>query len=153
MKKWTMRILGGLNILQFPAGIYFTAVLISWHWRHWPMPPSNIYWYFFYLFFGLNLALTALLAYLGWRLIWGDERAILITSLVLFLEIVSFFTSTVVFWLILPKYVPVFDIPGDLLAPQVLTGYPVIGLVITLLLAIRIRQKTVPKSVENLPAS
>ena len=87
MKKWTMRILGGLNILQFPAGTYYTAVLVSWHWRHWPTPPSNIYWFFFFLFFGINFALTALLAYLGWRLIRGDERAILITSLVLFMEL------------------------------------------------------------------
>ncbi len=153
MKKWTMRILGGFNILQFPAGIYYTAVVISWHWRHWPMPPSNIYWYLFILYFGLNLALIALLAYLGWRLIRGDEKAILNMSLVLFIEMLSFFTSVQVFWLALPKYVPVFDTPGDLLAPQVVTGYPVIGLLITLVLAIRIRLKAVPKSVENLPES
>jgi hypothetical protein len=135
MKRWTMRILGSLNILSFPAGIYYAAVAATWPWVHWSKPPSSIYWFFFLLFLVVNLALISLLAYLGVRLLKGDERAILRTSAVLFAEIVSFWLNMCVFWIWIPKYVPVFTSSGDLLAPQIVSGYVVIGLAVTLMLA------------------
>ena len=131
MKRWTMRILGSLNILSFPAGIYYAAVAATWPWVHWSKPPSSIYWFFFLLFLVVNLALISLLAYLGVRLLKGDERAILRTSAVLFAEIVSFWLNMCVFWIWIPKYVPVFTSSGDLLAPQIVSGYVVIGLAVT----------------------
>ena len=90
---------------------------------------------FFLLFLVVNLALISLLAFLGVRLLKGDEGAILCTSAVLFAEIVSFWLNMCVFWMWLPKYVPVFTSSGDLLAPQIVTGYVLIGLAITLMLA------------------
>jgi hypothetical protein len=152
MKKWTMRILGGLNILSFLTGICYIALATTRPWVHWVKPPSNIYWFIFVLFLVVNLALISLLAYLGVRLLKGDEAAILHTSAVLFAEIVSFFLSTFVFWYHFPKYVPVFDTCTDLLGPQIVTGYPVLGLVVTLVLAMRIRRNAADNVTTSLPS-
>ncbi len=137
MKRWTMRILGGLNILYFAAGIYYTVVMLLPHRHHWSQPPSSNYWFFFFLFFIFNFALVALWAYFGVRLIRGHDEAILFTASVLLAECISFWLSTAVFWNALPKYYPLFDSSSDLLAPQIITLYPVIGLAVTLVLAIR----------------
>ncbi len=131
-----MRILGGLNILYFAAGISYTVVMLLWHRHHWSQPPSSSYWFFFFLFFAINFVLVALLAYFGLKLIKGQDSAILFTSSVLLAECISLWLSTSVFWLGLPKYIPVFDASSDLLAPQMVTLYPVIGLAVTLALAI-----------------
>ena len=99
--------------------------------------PSKHYWLFFFLFFIFNSALIGLLAYFGVKLIKGDDAAILLTSAVLLAEFMSFVLGTMVFWVGLRKYVPFLDTSADPLAPQILTGYPMIGLIVTLVLAIR----------------
>jgi succinate dehydrogenase hydrophobic anchor subunit len=137
MKRWMMRVSGGLNILNCAAGIYFTAVAVRLQWHHWSQPPSKHYWLFFFLFFIFNSALIGLLAYFGVKLIKGDDAAILLTSAVLLAGFMSFVLGTMVFWVGLPKYVPFLDTSADPLAPQILTGYPMIGLIVTLVLAIR----------------
>jgi len=106
----------------------------------------------FVLFLVVNLALISLLAYLGVRLLKGDEAAILHTSAVLFAEIVSFFLSTYVFWYHFPKYVPVFDTCTDLIGPQIVTGYPVLGMVVTLVLAMRIRRNAADNATTSVPS-
>jgi hypothetical protein len=141
MKKWTMRILGSLNIVCFLTGICYTVLAATRPWVHRVKPPSDIYWLIFALFLGVNLVLISMLAYFGVRLLKGDETAILHTSAVFSAEIMSFILSTSLFWYHFPKYVPEFDTCADIFAPQILTGYPVIGIVATLVLAMRIRWK------------
>ena len=77
------------------------------------------------------------LGYLGIHMIRGNESAIRDTALILSVEIVYFCAGVIVFWLLFPSPVigvGFIGIARSALDPQVVTGYPVWGLISMLLL-------------------
>jgi hypothetical protein len=139
MKQWVMRIVGVLNLLCSVLGIFYFAIQLSWHWHRWPGAPSFFDWLVFLALSAVNISLVVYLGFLGVRLLRKDRAAIRSTSIVLAIELIYFFASTVLFWLILPPSkasltIGFWGMAQDPLAPQILTAYPLIGLVVTLLL-------------------
>ena len=145
MQTWTMRILGVLNIMYVAIGIWFSAIMVWAHWRNWPGNPSSLDWAVFVFLYAISPLMIASLAYLGMRLIRKDARAILQLGLLFVAEMVYFFVLTTVTWLILPMSlskiaVGFWGLSQDPLAPQVVTGYPLLGLVLTLVLLLMRRK-------------
>lgn len=130
-----MKIFGCLNVLFGIGGVYYFVLRVSW--RNWPGSPSTLNWLVFVLISAVTLALMGYLSYLGIRLFRGDRSALSPTALVLLLELFYFAISVVLFWIVLSNRqitVGFFGIASSALDPQVVTGYPLWGLVSMVLL-------------------
>ena len=138
--RWVLRIFGGLNILLGIYGMYYFAFMIEMHLGKWPGNPSHFDWAIFVALSSTSTFLVFYLGYLGVRLMIKRDVAILWqVCLVFILEIGYFFADTFVTWNLTPisrSHISVgfWGIAMDPLAPQVITGYPVIGLVVALAL-------------------
>ena len=149
MWPWTMRIFGGINILAAMFGIYYFALMIDIHWGRWPGNPSHFDWAVFVALSLLSTFLVVYLAYLGVRLIRQDAAALRGVCLIAVLEIAYFFADTFVTWNLMPFSaskisgeisVAFWGIAEDPLAPQIVTGYPLIALVAAAILIIMQRR-------------
>jgi hypothetical protein len=140
MTQWIVRLIGALNILYGSLGVIYFALMLSWHWHKWPGAPSPRDWFVFLVLSALSITLIAYLIFLGIRLLQNDRTAIRSTSTVLAIELIYFLATTVLFWLILPPSkasvaIGFWEMAQDPLAPQIITAYPLIGLLVTLILS------------------
>jgi hypothetical protein len=129
-----MRILGGLNVLAALLGIWYAATMIQMHWGRWPGNPNHSQWAVFLGLSAISFFLIVYLAYLGVKLIRGDTKALWKVALILVVEMVYFFIQTTITWLILPESmskiaVGFYGMAEDPIAPQIVTGYSLIGLI------------------------
>ena len=136
--SWALRIFGGLNILPGIAGMYYFAVMIEMHWGKWPGNPTPLDWAIFVALSSASALLILYLGYLGVRLlVRPDAAALRQVCLVFVLEIGYFWADTFVTWNLMPLSrvhisVGFWGIAMDPLAPQVIIGYPVIGLIVAI---------------------
>jgi succinate dehydrogenase hydrophobic anchor subunit len=134
MTKWAMRILGLLNVLFGIAGIWYYIADLTWHLQKWEAAYSVRDWFVFSALSLYILSLVCFLAYFGIRLILGNRSALRFTIIVFALETLYFFADVGIFWLILPASVAhaaigFWERAWDLIAPQIITAYPVFGII------------------------
>ncbi len=135
MRRWLIRLLASLNLIFALGGVVYFAVMLSRLRHAWPLSASRTDWILFLAFCVTNLALVCSLGYFGVKLLAGRVAAIRLIALVFAAEILSFLAGTIVFWLIRPTYdMPFSIVSGSPLDPQIVTAYPLIGLLLTLLL-------------------
>ena len=152
--RWVMRIFGGLNIGAGLFGLYYFAWLIEIHWHKWPGNPSISDWAVFVALSCFTTFLVVYLGYLGIRLIRVDFSALWQVCLVLVLEMVFLIADVWITWLILPSSmskiaVGFWGIADGPITPQIVTGYPLIGLIaaVTLMLLQRRSRRAVQTAV------
>jgi len=134
-----MRILGLLNVFFGIVGIWYFIMELSWHFQKWSAAYGARDWAVLSLFSLCTLLLICSLGYSGLRLIAGDKTVLRFTIIVFVLEILYFFADVIVFWIILPVSIaPVtigfWEHAWDLIAPQIVTAYPLIGIIICTIL-------------------
>jgi hypothetical protein len=139
MQTWAMRILGALNILFAATGVWFSAVMIRMHWNRWPGSPSRLDWAKFAGLHAITILMIAYLAFLGIRLIMRDAKALWPLSLLFVAEIAYFLVFVSVTWVIMPMSMSKIAVGFlgktlDPIAPQLVTGYPFVGLIIALVI-------------------
>jgi hypothetical protein len=138
--RWALRIFGGLNIFPGIVGMYFFAVEVQAHWGRWPGNPSTLDWVVFVALSSTSAFLVLYLGYLGVGLLIGRGAATLWQVCLIFvLEIGYFWADTFVTWnlgMIFRPHISVgfWGTAIDPLAPQVITGYPIIGLIVAITL-------------------
>jgi len=147
MQTWTMRVLGVLNILFVAFGAYLYYWILRMHWNRWPGNPSHNEWAVFVFLSTISISMVLYLGYLGVKLIKKDAKALLKLSLLFVAEMIYSLVLFNVTWMVRPASmsmtvaVSFLGMADVLLWPQLLTGYPLIGLVITLVLLL-IRQRS-----------
>lgn len=139
MKKWIVRIVGVLNIVFMAFGAYYFSVLLLLHWQKWPGHPSNFDWLIFALLSSTCLFFIGFVGYSGVQLIRGSLSILGPLAVVFVLEILFFVSTFVLFWMILPTSratiaVGFWGIAQSPIVPQVITGYPIVGTIVVLLL-------------------
>ena len=133
MKAWMMRILGSMNIVMAIGGIIYFIVILGQS-SGWSNASSARNWLLFFLFVLVNGTLLGLLSYSGMRLLKGEIGVLRLAGVILILEPLSWWLNVVIFWNMLSPADIVFGSPNFLFTPQVLTGYPIFGLVVIALL-------------------
>jgi|SRR5208282_435897 len=133
--KWAMRILGLLNVFFGIVGIWYYIIDLSWHFLKWQAAYGIRDWAVFSLLSLCTLLLVCLLGYFGIRLIAGDKTVLRFTIIVFVLEALYFFADVSVFWLILPASIAdvaigFWEHAWDLIAPQIVTLYPLFGIIV-----------------------
>jgi hypothetical protein len=139
MFSWIMRLFGGLNILVALFGLYYSFYMLQMHWHHWPGNPSHLDWAVFLTLSLLSTFIILYLGYLGVRLIKRDVGALRKVCLVFIFEILYFWADVIVNWnLVSPSRITIqvgfWGIALAPLDPQIVTGYPLIGIVATIVL-------------------
>lgn len=140
LKKWGLRCLGWITVLYCMCGITFYAWELISTKGVWPGSPHLRDWLIFALLSAFTLGLTSYLGYLATRLARGDEAAIQPMRVLWWIEIAYFCANVAVFWQIIPSTNPgltlgFFSFPEGPFDPQLVTGYPVIGLIAVFLLS------------------
>ncbi len=139
MQAWPMRVLGGLNILFVALGAFYAASILHMHWKKWPISPAYQDWMIFAALSAISIFLLAYLGYLGIRLIRRDSAALW--------PLCTFFMGEIAYFAAV-FYITSFALPASMsavavgfwamglnpLVPQVVTGYPLVGLVIALVI-------------------
>lgn len=162
VRIWLMRVLGVLNILFALIGLYYFGVILRLNGRRgWigSGSPALRHWIIFSVLCSLTVGLTVYLIYLGAQLLRNENSALRPVCIVFGIEILSVFAMGAS-WAVLPGNPDLiggfFSIPGDPFAPQIATGYPIIGLIICLILLLgnkRDAKHTVAKSDRPEPTS
>lgn len=139
MKKWTMRILGTLNFLFGVYGLWFFVALLTWHFQKVPVTYSINVWIVFSLLSFCTLSMVSSLAYLGMRLIIGSNTNLRLMVFIFAAEILYFFANAVnvvPFNPSLAAHLPIrfWGLAASPIAPQIVTGYPLLGIVICIFL-------------------
>jgi succinate dehydrogenase hydrophobic anchor subunit len=139
MKTLIMRIIGVLNLLFGLMGVYYFIFMMRMHWHNWPGSPSITQWAVFLVLSLISIGMLVYLGYLGIRLVRRDESALRPLIIIFISEILYFIVGVVVLWLIMPPTIKTIAVSfwgmaQDPLTPQVLTGYPLIGTVVTFVL-------------------
>jgi hypothetical protein len=142
MKFWVMRLFGGLNLAFGIAGFLYSGLMLSRTWRDLPGTRSEIAWIVFLSVLTVGTLLVGSLFYLGIRLLARDESAIRSTATLFGFEMCFFAIYVIIFWIVIPAnegYWP--GLAGHLLGmmqgplvPQIVTGYPLFGLLAMLLI-------------------
>lgn len=140
MKRWAMRALGVLNILFVFAGLYYSAALHAMRWGKWSPRPSELDWAIFAVLCIISLVILIRLGYTGIRLLHGDSSVLRSLTILFTAEILYLLATSIVDWTLLPaalahRAVGFWEGGLDLLTPQYVTGYPVIGAIAALLLS------------------
>ena len=118
--------------------MYYFAAMVEMHWGRWPGNPSPLDWAVFVALSSTSAFFVLYLGYLGARLLIKEDAAALrLVCVVFVLEIGYFWADTLVTWnlgMIFRPHISVglWGIAMDPLAPQVITGYPVIGLIVAI---------------------
>lgn len=151
-----MRLFGGLNILAGLFGLYYFLWSLEMHWHHWPGNPSHLDWTVFLALSLLSTFIVFYLGYLGVRLIKRDAGALRKVCLVFIFEILYFWADVIVNWnLVAPSRITIqvgfWGIAFGPIAPQIVTGFPLIGLLaaIVLILVHRRAQNVVQTTLGN----
>lgn len=139
MLAWMMRILGAFNLLFIAFGAYYSVVMVQIHWNRWPGNPTPLDWLVLLCLYAVSILILLYLGYLGIRLIKKDESALWKLSLLFVTGMVYFYVFVTVTWVVMPTStskiaVGLWGRSQDPLAPQIITGYPLIGLIITLII-------------------
>jgi len=136
MRKWGLRIVGTLNILMALYGVCYFWVHLSWNWHRLPPFSRAGVWAAFFCLTGLTLTLVAALTYFGWRLLRADSAALRGAAILFGLEILYILIDLIVFSTIItlsgmvdPRVNSFWQMSFDAMLPQMLTGYPVLGLI------------------------
>jgi hypothetical protein len=136
MRKWGLRIVGTLNILMALCGVCYSWAHLSWNWHRLPPFSRAGVWTVFFCLTGLTLTLVAGLTYFGWRLLRADLAAMRGTAILFGLEIVYILIDLIVFGAIItlsgrvdPRVNSFWSMSYDAMVPQMLTGYPLLGLI------------------------
>jgi hypothetical protein len=140
MAKWTMRILGLLNVVFALIGIWYYIIRLSWHFQKASAVHSTRDWGIFSLLSLCTLSMISLLGYLGIKLIIADRRALRLTVIVFAAELLYFFADMQIFWRIAPTSmaqltIGFWELATCLIAPQIFTGYPLFGIIICIVLS------------------
>jgi hypothetical protein len=150
MKLWIMQIVGALNLVFGLIGGVYSATMLIGRWRILPGNHSGSAWVVFLSLLAISSVLVGLLAYSGTRLLSRDESAIRITAFLFAVQLLYFLAYVTIFWLVIPVRNPAwaglhgqfFGMIQGPLAPQIITGYPVLGLIAMLLITRRKRPAT-----------
>lgn len=139
MQAWPMRVLGALNIAFVALGAFYAASILHMRWHKWPVPPTYQDWMVFAVLNAISVFLIAYLGYLGVRLIRKDSDALW--------KLCMFFLGEIAYFALV-FYITSFALPESMTAvaagfwamglnpliPQIVTGYPLVGLVIALVI-------------------
>jgi len=141
MKKWTMRVMGLLNVLFGLVGIWYFIVCLNWYLHKSSVAHGTRDWAIFSLLSFCTLSMVSSLAYLGIRLIILKEAAPRVMIPIFAAEILYFFFDAA-FFAIIP--VPVtraevgfWGLAASPIAPQIITGYPLLGIIVCVVLLVR----------------
>ncbi len=139
MTKWTMRILGGLNVLFGLDGIWYFITRLTWHFQKTSVVYSARDWTIFSLLSFCTLSMVSSLVYLGIRLIIGNKTCLPITTFIFAAEILYFFAdavNVVPFNPSLATHIPLsfWGVAAGPIAPQIVTAYPLLGIIICIFL-------------------
>ena len=140
MKKRVMAALGVLNILFVVVGVYYAAALFTLRQGNLTIQPSEIDWLMYSVFLLSCLIVLCILVYLSIRLIRGESSVLRPVALLFVVEILFLVASTIVDWSCLPSSLALraagfWERGFDLLTPQYLIGYPLIGAIASLLMS------------------
>jgi hypothetical protein len=139
MKKWTMRVLGVLNVLFGLDGIWYFVSRLTWHFQKASVVYSTREWIIFSLLSFCTLLMVSALAYLGIRLIIGNGTNLRLAVAIFVAEILYFLADSVNFVLINPSpmthtEIRFWGLAASPIAPQIVTGYPLLGIVVCIIL-------------------
>jgi len=139
MKKWTMRILGVLNVSFGFYGLWFFITCLTWHFQKAPVTYGIRDWTVFSLLSFCTVLMVSFLGYWGIRLIIGNEINLRLMVFIFSAEILYFFASAVnvvPFNPSLAEHLPItfWQLAATPIAPQIITGYPLLGIVICIVL-------------------
>jgi hypothetical protein len=134
-----MYALGLLNALYCLAGILYFSAMISLHWQKWLSNVSRTDWVIFALLSMICLSLVSFIGYLGVRLMKKDETILKTLTVLFAAEIAYFIADVILFWRILPSSMDaitfgIWEVAEDAMVPQLLTGYPLIGIIVCFVL-------------------
>jgi hypothetical protein len=139
MQAWPMRVLGALNISFVALGAFYAASMFHLSWKKWPGPPVYQDWVVFVVLNAISIYLILYLGYLGVRLIRKDAKALWQLCMFFVGEIAYFAAVVVITSYVLPASMSTVAVGFwgtalNPLVPQIVTGYPLVGLVITLVI-------------------
>jgi hypothetical protein len=139
MQAWPMRVLGALNIAFVALGAFYAAAMLQMHWNRWPGPPVYQDWVVFVVLNAISIYLILYLGYLGIRLIRKDAKALWQLCMFFVGEIAYFAAVVYITSYVLPASMTTIAVGFwatslNTLVPQIVTGYPLVGLVITLVI-------------------
>ena len=149
MRKWTMRILGALNVLFGFYGLWFFGSLLILHFQRAPVVYNIRDWTVFSLLSLCTVSMVSSLAYLGMRLIIGSKTNLRLMIFIFAAEILYFWVDSVNFVLIHPfpaTYAEInfLGLAASPIGPQIITGYPLLGIVICIVLLRRRNPAVIP---------
>jgi hypothetical protein len=138
MQAWPMRVLGALNILFVLLGAFYSAAMVQMSWKKW-LGSSFLDWIVFAILSAISVGMVLYLAHLGIRLIKKDVKALWHLCLLFVAEIAYFVVVFYVTWFVLPDSLSAiaaafWGMAQNPIVPQIVTGYPLVGLVITLVI-------------------
>lgn len=141
---WSMRTLGIFNVLFSASGIIYFSLMALWRWKTWITLTSTFEWLIFATLCVICLTLVTLVGYLGKRVFAGDKAVLKYLAIVFAIELVYFVVDVAVFWLVLPTSMDhvvlgFWEAAEDFLTPQIVTGYPLWGIIASLILHFRSR--------------
>jgi len=149
MCKFFMRLLGALNLVFVAFGVWYSIGMHSIRMKAGKWPPYPAVWADWVLhlaFLAFNVALVAWLTFLSIWLICANRKALLPTCIVFGIEISYFWADVAYFWGIAPRWVTDrswFWKEGiDLIVPQLVFGYAIVGLIASLVLLLITRPRT-----------
>lgn len=139
MKKWTARILGVLNVLFGLNGIWYFITRLTWHFQKSSVAYSTRDWIIFSLLSFCALSMVSSLMYLGIRLTIGSKTNLRLMVLIFTAEILYFVADSVYVVPINPSlamHLPTgfWGLAVDPIAPQIVTGYPLLGILVCIVL-------------------
>ena len=141
-RQWIIRCLGWLTFLY----CLFGAVFYVWQFfavsGDWPGSPTLADWALFAALSTVTVGTNGYLGHQALRLARADEAALRSMRMLWWIEILYFCADVVVFWQIMPAakaplMVGFFGLAAGPFVPQIVTGYPVIGLIVVSLLSRR----------------
>jgi hypothetical protein len=151
MKRWTMRILGTLNVLFGLVGLWFFIIRLTWHFEKAPVVYSARDWAIFSLLSFCTVSMVTLLAYLGIKLIIGKKTDLRLMVFLFAAEILYFWVNATIFVLIYPSVTNIeigfWQLAVSPIAPQIVIWYPLLGIIICVALFLRgdfVAQKGLP---------
>ncbi len=139
MRLFVARVIGALNCAFSVIGICMFLYLVNIHWNNWPGNPGPLSWGIFVILSTLSLYLVGGLAFYGVTLLKGNEVGLRPTRNILIAEIVYFALDVCLFWnhtAISHSALTIgfWGIAEGPFMPQIVTGYPVFGLIVIFIL-------------------
>lgn len=139
MRVFVVRVIGALNCAFSGFGMYMFLYLVKIHWNNWPGNPGLLSWGIFVTLSALSLCLVGSLAFYGVSLLKGNEVGLRPARNILMAEIVYFVLNVCLFWNKASAShsaltVGFFGIAQGPIMPQIVTGYPVFGLLAIIIL-------------------